>query len=370
MAKQIKKYSKVALIIGLSIALIAAYLVTPSTMAGTLGSREVKLTDTRLAATGVDYDFLATESAATPIGCIKVSFCDAATGTCNAPASMNTIGVDTGNEADWNNLTFANWAILATTSNSVTASTTSAEVLGTGGSWVFGNLTNSNATNTYFASTTTYSDTGCSTIFDTGIMAFAIISGVTVSATIAETLNVTVNASTCDTFISGGNDQASATTSIGFGTVGTESFYNSCQRIDIGTNASNGYNATVRKTQLLTSGGDTIADGACDGACTTASSTTWGTAANNGFGYCMKDRTLSGAKVADAVWGDTSRFCGAASQNFKIVSNTTTSAESIMQSNSATSTNEGWIGYRLSVDASQIAGTYTTEIIYVVTPNF
>jgi hypothetical protein len=370
MAKQIKKYSKIALVLGLSIALIATYLTIPLAKAGTLSSREVRLTDSRLSQTAVDYDFLATQSGATSIACIEVQFCTTASGGCTAPSNMDATSADTGDTGDWATLTYANWIIASSSEAFVRASTTdgNAEQLSTG-SWVMGNITNSNATNTYFARITTYEDDACSTSFDTGVVAYAILGGVTVSVTVAESLSVAVNASTCDSFITTGTDQASATSSIGFGTLANlDTFYNSCQRIDVGTNASNGYIARIHKTQPLTSGSDTITDGDCDGSCSTTTEATWSNADNNGFGYCMKDRDLAAAQVADSGWA--TLYCGSGSQSFKVIGNNSGDAQAFMQSGSATSTNRAWVGYRLTVDSVQVPGTYSTVIVYTITPQY
>jgi hypothetical protein len=371
MAKQIKKYSKIVLIVGLMIALVTMYVATPIAEAGTLSNREARLSDSRLSQTSVSIDFLATKSAADNIACIKMDFCTGATlGDCSAPPGMDTTGATTTSSTNWNNLDPANWIIAATTTNSVTASSTSAENLGTAGSWVIGGLTNSSATSTYYLQIYTYTDSGCSTQSDTGVIAYAVLSGVTVTATVAETLNVTVNASTCDSFLTDGTDKVSATTSIAFGAVNTETFYNSCQRVDIGTNSSNGYAARIHKTQPLTFGGETISDEDCDGSCTTTTEQVWQTATNNGFGYCMKDRDLNAAQVADAGWE--TNPCGSASadQYFKVIANTSGEAATFMQSGSATTTNKSWVGYRLSVDTVQSPGDYTTTLIYTITPNY
>ena len=374
MAKQIKKFSKIALIIGLSITLMAMYLVAPSVKAGQLSDREVRISDSRLGATSVYFDFLATKSAAASIACIKMDFCEEASGGCTEPTGMDTTGATTTEPTGfaWNGLTKDDWEIAATTSNSVTASSTGAEDLGTAGSWVIGGLTNSNATNTYFVQITTYTDSNCSLESDTGVVAYAILSGVTVSATVAETLSVTVNASGCDSFLTDGTHATSATTSISFGTVNPNGFYNSCQRMDIGTNAINGYNARIHKTQKLTFGGYLIEDGDCDGACATGTAAVWQTTVDGaaGFGYCMKDRDQNGAQVADSNWGD--KYCGgdAGDQYFKVISNTSADAETFMQSGSATTTNRAWIGYRLNVPSNQTAGTYTTVIIYTIAPKY
>ena len=91
---------------------------------------------------------------------------------------------------------------------------------------------------------------------------------------------------------------------------------------------------------------------------------------SSGFGYCMKDRTLNAAEVADANW--VAYPCGSAAgdQYFKTIDNESVDGIAIMQSGSATSTNSSWIGYRLNVPSNQAAGTYTTTIVYVVTTNY
>lgn len=395
MAKQIKKYSKIALIIALSITMSVLFLQIPLVQAGTLIDREVRLDDSRVsdvdfygASTTADYDFQATGTASN-IECIIVWFCTSASNPsydgsgCTDPTGINFGDVDKGNSAAWKDLTYANWEIIASSTNYITASTSVPEQLndgGDGGSWVFGNIYNPSVTSTYYTWIYTFKDTttdclnpSAGDVLDSGLAAFAIFQGVTVTATVVEDLSVTINASSCSSYLEDSAQSiASATTSISYGNVVAEDFYDSCQGIDIGTNAANGYIARIYKTQELTSAGsDVIADGVCDNspACSITADEDWTSDLNNGFGYCMQDKTLNGAEVADADWATV--FCGpSASQQFKLISNSTTTAEPIMQSNSATSTNQAWIGYRLSVDSAQPAGTYSTEIIYVVTPKF
>jgi len=278
MAKQIKKYSKIALIVGLSIALISIYFMTPQARAGVFSDRELRISDSRLGATGVYYDFLATDVGGA-VSCVQIKFCDETNiddGTCTAPDNMETQNASlsaTTTVFDWNNLEAANWEIYSTTSNTLVASTsadTASEDWGTAGSLVIGGMQNSDATQTYFAWIQTYNDQ-CSSLsseVDRGVVAFAILSGVTVSATVAESLSVTVNASTCDNLLTGSYaTSSSATTSINFGIIAsTEEFYDSCQRLDVGTNAANGYIARIHKTQPLKSSGDVnIDDGNCEG---------------------------------------------------------------------------------------------------------
>jgi len=392
MAKEIKKYSKIALIIALSITMSVFFLQSPQVQAGALTEKQVAVSDSRVsdvvfygASTTADYDFQADESAAVDITCIRVWFCTSASSPawdgsgCTKPTGINFGDIDEGNVDAWSNLDpSSDWDIQSSTTKSVIASTTAAsQQLGNDGSWVFGNVYNPSATGTYYTWIYTHNDVDCETltlggVVDSGISAFAVFQGVTVTAIVTESLDVTVTASSCVDFLEDSDTvTVSATTSINYGEITANEFEDSCQRIDIGTNASNGYIARIYKTQQLTkAGGEFIDDGNCDGSCGTTTEEAWQTATNNsGFGYCMKDKTYDAAIVADSGW-DANKCGPTATQYFKTISNTTSSAAAIMQSGTATSTNQAWIGYRLVVGTAQGAGIYTSEIIYIVTPQY
>jgi len=394
MAKIIKKYSKTALVLLLIGILTGVYFLgSPvKVQAGVLTGESDVLNDSRPSATSthtiyfitptgidastdtiildfadqftmgttsaIDYTDIDLATSTATSNCSGASYADA---TLAAAAASNTYGVAT---STWQVITFT--APTNAGTGTIIAGTCVQVQIGTNATF--------QSTGTRFitnpASAGVYDLDFSGTFGDTGKTKLAIISGVTITATVAESMNVSVNAiatSTCAT--TGGTAIASATTSINFMTINTEAFYDSCQRIDVGTNAASGYSADLYKTTLLTdSGGDTIPDGACNGTCSITTAAAWDSASTNGFGYCMSDVTLKGAKVADASWG--TNGCGAGTQNFKLVGTTATNAKTIMKSNSATSTNQAYIGYRLTVDSAQAAGTYSSTMIYVVTPTY
>ena len=209
---------------------------------------------------------------------------------------------------------------------------------------------------------------------DTGTMKVAIITGVTVSATVAETLTATVaGVTTGNCTVAGGSeiDTSGDATTIPFSTVNSDTFYDACQSLSVATNASDGYSATVQETDQLTNGSlDQIADGTCDGACTDSAEGAWATAGNNGFGYCADDYNGDGAATADAGWG--TNGCGAGTQNFKTIADAgaAETAQVIMSSDAPVSNDQTYIGYRLTVDGAQPAGTYSNTIVYIVTPAY
>ncbi len=201
----------------------------------------------------------------------------------------------------------------------------------------------------------------------------AVTSGVTLSATIDETLTFTVaGVTTGNCSVSGGTeiDTSGSATTIPFGTINSDAFYDACQNLTVGTNAAGGYSTTVKTTARPTSGSNTISEGTCDGGCSDTVAAAWATATNNGYGYCLKDEVGDGAVTSG--WSGTNE-CGDGTQHFKTINrvDATESGQSIMASAVATSTNDQTeIGYRIAVGAGQAAGTYTTVIIYVTTPTF
>lgn len=201
----------------------------------------------------------------------------------------------------------------------------------------------------------------------------AITDGVTLSATIDETLTFTVaGVTTGNCSVTGGTeiDTSGSATTVPFGTINSDAFYDACQNLTVGTNAAGGYATTVKTTVRPTSGPNTISEGTCDGGCSDTTAAAWATATNNGYGYCLKDEVGDGAVTSG--WSGTNE-CGDGTQFFKTINrvDATESGQSIMASTVATSTNDQTeIGYRIAVGAGQAAGTYTTVIIYVATPTF
>jgi len=202
----------------------------------------------------------------------------------------------------------------------------------------------------------------------------AIVTGVTVSVTIPsvltfEVLGVTGASCPITTGIT------STATAVTFGEVNYETFYNACQRLRIGTNATDGYNITVQKTALLTSDGNTIPKGNCDGTCSDTAAAAWADvvggdgAANDGFGYCMKDFLGNGAATADGAW-DTND-CGDGSPYFKTIANAGTSETArVIMSSASKIVDSSYIEYRVNTSSDQAEGAYTTTVVYIATPQF
>ena len=378
MAKQIKKHGKTALILSLILMMVGMYAAILPAEAGSLDNRKVTVDDSTPGGTGVDYAFEA-DFTGTP-KCIEVVF-DSASVT----AGLDTLSATSGADADWTTFTKATWSdIDVSVDGTVQFWDATGEAGGSGASFGIGTIENPTA-GVYTAKINTYSPGSCSsaatcctdTVTDEGTVAFAIISGVTVSVTVTESLSVTVAAaSPLDCIDSGDVSITSGITAsaVPFGSTSGNSFIDGCQQITIGTNASNGYVATAEENDQLTFSTNEIADGDCDGSCTYTTGAGWATNTNNGFGYCMFDVTGTAAATADGTGWAANKQCDETAGNFKTFANISDSeaAQKIMEKATATGGTDdvSKIGFRISVSSGQVAGAYENEIAYIVTPKY
>lgn len=216
------------------------------------------------------------------------------------------------------------------------------------------------------------------TFGDTGTALVATVEGVTVSVTIDESLSfslASVAAASCPATMPGtdkSDDGSHTATAITFGTLSSGNAFNhSCHQATVSTNASGGYSTTVEKSQLLTSGGDTIPDGDCNaGSCTTTQSGLWTTTSENGFAYCMDDVTGDGAATADGTEWTTAQQCDDATPEFKLFGTGNGSAQPVMSSATSVSGDNSIIAVALNYAGDQAAGTYTTTLTFITTPTF
>ncbi len=196
MAKKIKKHGKTALILGLILTLVAMYLAIPISQAAQITSRQMKISDSRptAASTSVTYDFQGTTSTDT-VKCLRMRICNESdiTGSCTKPTGLSTTGAAKGDAGDWNVWDQTHWTGTFTTDGDVKYTYSTGEIGGTNASFSTDSITNPTSAGVYYAWINTYSDEACSTAVDSGVTAFYIIAGVTVSATVAETLSVTIS---------------------------------------------------------------------------------------------------------------------------------------------------------------------------------
>ncbi len=196
--------------------------------------------------------------------------------------------------------------------------------------------------------------------------------GVAISATIDEVLTLTVAGLAADancTTTGGTKPAASTATTIPYGTINTETFYDICQELTVATNAGTGYTVTVYTVAGLDAGANAFAVGSCDGACTLTDPAAWATATFNGYAICMDDTTGNAAETANADWVAAGQ-CGGASQQFELVADLSSQTPSTIMQSAVGVTDISKIGWRLSADGAQAAGAYTGTADYITTGTF
>ena len=213
----------------------------------------------------------------------------------------------------------------------------------------------------------TYDDGSGGSAEDTGRAMVAIIEGVTVSATVAESLSFSianVSSADCDSTFSDLSDATVTNTSVDFGTLTADTFTHGCQDLSVGTNASNGYSITSQESDQLTSSSNTIPDTTCDGSsCDESAAEPWTTATNYGFGHTCS--TIDGTACNSAY------STGNSYRQFASIADNETAQELMGNSSTPTVvTEKGRVEYKVSVSNIQPAGTYTNTITYIATPNF
>jgi hypothetical protein len=198
---------------------------------------------------------------------------------------------------------------------------------------------------------------------ETGALVVAIISGVTVSATIAESLTFAI-AGVNDTLCTQDGAATAVTTTataVPFGTMNANTFKKGCQTLTLNTNAGDGYSLTSQETdQLTNAGSQTIADTTCDtGTCTETTSAAWATAsANHGLGH-----TCVGLDCV-ATYSSGSNF-----RQFASIADSETAVQ-MMASSSPVTNSTSTVVYKISVSGSQPSGDYTNVVVYIATAQF
>ena len=205
------------------------------------------------------------------------------------------------------------------------------------------------------------------TTSDTGKAMVAIIEGVTVTATVAESLSFSIadGSADCDTAFGDLLDASSDSSSVNFGTLTADTFTHGCQYLSIGTNAANGYGITSQESNYLTSAApNTITDTLCDGgSCSEITAQPWATAsANWGFGHTCSTIDGTACNAAYSTGNSYRQFART----------TTETAQNIMANGSTPTlvTEKGLVEYKISVSNLQPAGVYTNTVTYIATPNF
>lgn len=378
MATSITQFSNKRLKVFISLFLVVLLTLPPvvnifinNAKAAALTSYSLKINNSQAAATGVTYTFQWTVSATTDIKQIDIQICTTASGTCSAPS-----GFAAGNEPTLqaDNIAGTGRTVTSPTDNAFrVVVTTPGTQTATTMSLVFTGVVNPSTVNsTYYARTTTYSDTGTSVIDGPTTTAFAVLdtTSIAVSATVDPLFTFTVapvNTGTVngDTINVGGVTAAA----IPFGSLNTTTASVSAHDLTVVTNANNGYTITASTSATSQTGFPPLVSGATNNidnfTGTNASPATW-SAPNGGtantdtgfFGYTTNDSTLCIGTV-DRFTNGGPNYAGFSTVGREVACNS-----------SPVTTETTRVGWKIAINALQPAGSYTGTVILVATPTY
>jgi hypothetical protein len=220
---------------------------------------------------------------------------------------------------------------------------------------------------------------GADNTLDESNVKIAIIEGVLVSATIQETLSVTVSGVSSGTSACGQTTDVTTTaTSVPWGTIinfGT--FLNAAQTVTVSTNAVSGYTLKIAENDQMGRNGITctganagetqncIQDTTCGPtACSETTSQDWTSTSYYGMGYSLAN--ISGTDAA-FTYNESGRTFS--TKQFADLEASETQ-QTIMSKSTPAASSQAYVCYRLNVSATQPAGYYFNRIAYTATATF
>lgn len=227
--------------------------------------------------------------------------------------------------------------------------------------------------------TTSETITGASPITtDSGDIVVGFIEGVTVSATVDETLSFSMaQGAACagDTGspVSINADVTATSVPYSASTVlAANTFYVGCQDLTLSTNGSGGYSVTSEENTSLRDTGisQNISDGTCVGTCTESTGSAWATSTNNGFGYYCENITNTPCSTAGDTTSEYRTFACRGSDAQCDPGTGAETAQVSLTEGAPASASRGRIHYKLSFSGTQQAGTYSNTVRYIATATF
>ncbi len=331
------------------VSLLAVYIAVPVTNAASLQNAKDLISDSDLSASGVSHIFTFTSNLALPVnGYFEITFPAGFTGLLVGGLNCSglTASVPSGQVAR------------CTSGAGLSGSSTRIEVTGMG---------NPGSAASYTIPVVSYTAAGVE--LESADVMVAILSSVTVSASVTSTLTFTVTGLATTTDVNGRATTGSSTaTTLPFGTLTTATSSVLGQRLAVATNAQDGFTVTVQQDHnLLSDNGadiDSFQDGTPPGspiawvapANTLDTETTYGH-----FGLTTEDATLPADTYGTNLW---SGFSGASSTPITVMYHSGPA--------DGTTADKGLtdVAYQVHITALQEAGDYTNQLTYICTPQY
>jgi len=220
---------------------------------------------------------------------------------------------------------------------------------------------------------------GADNTLDESNVKVAVIEGVLVSATVQETLSVTVAGVSSSTSACGQTTDVTTTaTSVPWGTIiNFGSFIEAAQTVTVSTNAVSGYTVKIAENDQMGRNGITctganageaqncIQDTTCGPtACSETTSQDWTSTSYYGMGYSLAN--ISGTDAA-FTYNESGRTFS--TKQFADLE-ASESQQTIMSKSTPAASSQAYVCYRLNVSATQPAGYYFNRIAYTATATF
>ena len=358
-----KHTSSAAQLINLTIATgfllaMSLFVVVQPSSAAQITARKLTLSSSSAASSNAttSYTFNFTLPSSTVLQSLSADICTTASGTCTTPTgfsnSSSTLSSQPTNLGD-----ASGWTVNTATAGSLRLSKSGNTAAPSGSQTiVFGNVQNPTTANqTFYARITTYSAANWTSAVDTGIVAAATTSLITLTGTMDESLSFCTGTS-----ITGQNCGTVAGSSVNFGTFSSGSTSSGSSVMAASTNGSSGY--------IITVNGSTMTCSACSGSPTIAALSTQ-TAATTGsaqFGLNLRANSTPsvGADPSGSGSGTYASNYGTTNQ-YRFVS-----GDTVASASGSTNANTFTVSYIVDVPGSQAAGSYTTSLNYICTPTF
>lgn len=219
---------------------------------------------------------------------------------------------------------------------------------------------------------------GSDATLDTVDIKAAPVDGVLVSATVDESLALTIAGRALSTVSCGSTaDVATTAVEVPWGTLSTaNTFYNAAQQVTVSTNGASGYDLTIEENDQMGKDGvagvgatagelqNVIKDTTCDGGtCTSSLAVGWTGITNNGFGFSLEN--VSGGHTAFSYGG------GALFSARQIADQEVPETkQNIMTHTLPVSADSVYVCYRISISNTQPAGYYFNKVKYTAIPKF
>jgi len=220
---------------------------------------------------------------------------------------------------------------------------------------------------------------GSNNTLDESNIKTAVIEGVLVSATVQETLSLTIAGVASSTSACGQTTDVTTTaTSVPWGIISNfGSFQEAAQTVTVSTNASSGYTVKIEENDQMGKDGK-VCTGASSGeadqciqdttcgptSCTESTSQDWTSTSYYGMGYSLDNVSGTNAAFTYNESGrtfSTKQFADQEASEAK---------QTIMSSNTPVASSQIYVCYRLNISATQPAGYYFNKVKYTATATF